>query len=406
MKQHINRCCLFITILYSLTYSNQTAASSNYLTTVPASPFAAGGTGPYFGAYSPDSKYFATAFFNATAIPSVFSVNSTTGVLTPITQTNPLTAQNSIGTTFSPFIAGAYYFATANLSGTVSVFSMNQTTGLLTEISGSPYTIAGSDNSFFYITYSPNGKWLTVPNISRNSITIFTVNQSNGTLSPSTGTEYTLTGLNYPEAIAYSPDNNYMAIANTASNTITIYSVNQTTGAPNTTPIQTIAAPTSVAFVAYSSDGKWCAAATNRGAPHNLYLYSVNATTGQFTSVSANPYTLPSSASSAGLAFAPLDPSYLAVAAWTTPASVVVYQVSGSGASGILTQVTGSPFSTGGNNAYSVSFSPNNFWFAGINEATSNIAAFKVAYTPPNYPKYSSNNQFTTLLQQKYGPLL
>jgi len=400
-----------ITVLW---FAHSALASSNYLTPIPSTglmPVPAGGDEPFFGTYSPDSKFYATAFFDTSGSPAVFSVNSTTGALTPITQTNPITPQETYGAVFSPFINGAYYVATSNFDPTVSVFSVNQDTGILTEVTGSPFTNPGASESYYSITYAPNGKWLAIPNSGGSSITTFEINQSTGVLFNGTATPVTGLSANGPGAVAYSPDGRFMAIASYVDNNVLVCSVDQTTGVPSSTPVWTVPSAQHTWFIAYSPDGKWCAASSEEGSSNNLYLYSVDATSGQLTSVTANPYTL-IGADSGSVAFSP-DSTHLAVAGLAYPGYVFVFSISGSGAAGTLTQVAGSPFGTVDNETYSVSFSSNNpcssnnLWLAAVNEGSNSISTFKVAYTPPSSCSNSySNNLFAADLQAKYGPIL
>lgn len=269
---------------------NQTTGA---LTPVTGSPFAAGDAGPGAVVVSPNGKFLFCANFSIgnTGSISVFSITATTGALTPITG-SPFTGSgpaNGIG--INP--AGTFLYVAAN---GVDAYSINQTTGALTAVSGAPYTTPAAP---FGVTVDPTGKFLyasifgnltnsqTAPDVITYSI--------NGTTGALTELSAQGVGGNQGEAMAiatgtkavtYTPKFAY--VTNQTDKTISEYSINDTTGALTAVTGSPIA----------DNDGPFSVVATPSGAfvytantNNSVSEYSVNQTTGALTLVSGSPLT-------------------------------------------------------------------------------------------------------------------
>ena len=133
--------------------------------TVPSASFTAGTT-PQPVTLHP-SKPFAYVANAGSDNLSAYSVNATTGVLTPITNPDPLAPDPnffSAGTTPQQVTidpSGKFALVANSGSDDVSVYEIDQSTGELTEVAGSPVLAGDSPQR---VTVDPTGKFVFVPN--------------------------------------------------------------------------------------------------------------------------------------------------------------------------------------------------------------------------------------------------
>lgn len=149
----------------------------------------------------------------------------------------------------------------------------------------------------FYVRYSHNNRFAAVANILSNTVSVYKVNRSDGSLDP---IQTVATG-SQPATLAYAPCDLFACVANSggASGSVTVYSVNKKTGL--WTLIQTLVAPTNPEILfpeqaAYSPDGRFVAIANTGTAAtagdNNISIYKVNQKTGKLTLVQtvSNPF--------------------------------------------------------------------------------------------------------------------
>jgi 6-phosphogluconolactonase len=169
--------------------------------------------------------------------------------------------------------SGDFLYVENSASDNISVFSINSTTGLLTPVSGSPFSIGLAPLN---MQLSPSGKFLFVsatytPLVS--AIAVFSVNK--GVLSQ-TGV-FTTGGLN-PFGLAIDPAGNFLYAANTSSNSITIFSISSAgalTQVPGSPLSDTYNGP-----VALTIDPKGQFLYVANQASNNVAVYTISASTG------------------------------------------------------------------------------------------------------------------------------
>ena len=86
----------------------------------------------------------------------------------------------------------------------VSVFSIDTSNGQLTPVAGSPFATGDSAQ---WVTVAPNHKFAYVVNSTSNSVSAFTINSTTGSLTPIAGSPFP-TG-NYPTSITFDPSGRY-----------------------------------------------------------------------------------------------------------------------------------------------------------------------------------------------------
>lgn len=160
---------------------------------------------------------------------SAFSVASN-GALTPVAGSPFLTggagsggglfASNRIGVA----IVGNFLFAPNTSSDDVSVFKVNPSTGVLTPVAGSPFATGnhplppGNGNGIA-VSASPDGKFLMAASNASANIAVFSID-SNGALSPIAGSPFPTLG--NPSAIKISLDGKFLAVA---TNQVEMFSI-------------------------------------------------------------------------------------------------------------------------------------------------------------------------------------
>jgi 6-phosphogluconolactonase (cycloisomerase 2 family) len=124
---------------------------------------------------------------------TVYTVNSSTGALTPVTG-NPSVPQVAyiVVAPDSQFAYGA-----DNIANVIWAYSINQTTGALSATSGSPYPVPAGpypNAVVSAIAVDPSGKFLYVSiggQVGDGTTGAYTINSSSGELTPVIGSPFT-----------------------------------------------------------------------------------------------------------------------------------------------------------------------------------------------------------------------
>ena len=175
--------------------SNQVAAftinSSGQLKAVAGSPFAAGSF-PVEAVVDPSGKFlYVSNNQDVLGTISGYTINSSTGVLTPISGSPFPTMVNGgpIGLTMHP--NGKFLYAALAGQGVpnnqIVAESIDATTGALSPVIGSPFA-TGSQPS--WVAINPAGTFLYSANVGDNTISAFSVNASSGRIRQVSGSPY------------------------------------------------------------------------------------------------------------------------------------------------------------------------------------------------------------------------
>jgi 6-phosphogluconolactonase (cycloisomerase 2 family) len=146
---------------------------------------------------------------------SLFDINSDGTV-------SEVTPRTSVGTL--PFLlamdsAGSYLYVANALSNNISVFSIDASQGTLSPVAGSPFSINLSPKN---MQLAPSGKFLYVsaPSQPTGVVAVFSVNA--GALSLVT---FTFTADNNPAGLAIDPSGSFLYTANATASSISIYCI-------------------------------------------------------------------------------------------------------------------------------------------------------------------------------------
>jgi 6-phosphogluconolactonase (cycloisomerase 2 family) len=128
-------------------------------------------------------------------------------------------------------------------SNDVTIFSIDQASGGLTPLS----LPVSSGNGPTSITLDPQGRFAYVTNALDDNISVFAVDTASGTLTRSSTA---FAGIN-PIALSMDTSGRFAYVANLGSNNITVFTVDPATGTltPAGPPAGTLEGPTSVVLV-------------------------------------------------------------------------------------------------------------------------------------------------------------
>lgn len=226
--------------------------------------------------YTPKFAYVA----NDSSGISAFTVNPATGALSELSGSPFPAGKRAQSVAFDPasrfaYVANYYSSGEPNDIGNVSMYLINPSTGALT--SNGAVTARVSPAS---VTVDPSGRFAYVVNASSGSVSMFSIDGSNGTLM---SIAMAIPAGNGPNGVAVDPSGRFAYVANCGiTKNVSMYTISVTTGAltPIGMPVPAGMYPCSVAvdpsgrfaYVANTLDG-------------NISMYTINATTGALTSM-------------------------------------------------------------------------------------------------------------------------
>jgi len=186
------------------------------LTAAAGSPFAAG-TNPQQGIAATTvagMEFVYVTNFGSSNV-SAYSLNTGTGVLTPLATSPFATGSGPVSLAMDP--ASRFLFTANSNTNNVSAFTVNAD-GSLTAVPGSPFP---AGNSPQYLVTDRTGTHLYVVNVNDNSVEAYTI-AANGAL---TVLNLYSTGFG-PEGLAVDAANKFLMVANCGDGTLSGFSIN------------------------------------------------------------------------------------------------------------------------------------------------------------------------------------
>jgi hypothetical protein len=303
-----------------------------------------------------------------------FSVGAN-GALSTITGSPFLTGGTGGGNSFASnritvCMVGAFLFVANDGSNDVSVFSINPSTGFLTLV-GSPFATGGLSGFGISLGATPDNRFLFAANGGSNDISVFSI-AANGALTLIPANQTSLTG--QPDGTKVSPDGKFLSVALPNTNQVAMFSI----GSGGTlTPV-----PGSP-FTAKGTGEEAgldinCASNFLFGGEGNLNSTIVDvfsiASNGVLTEISGSPFSGGTGRNSNNVLLSP-DDRFLFVSN-NGSNQVSVFSVA---ANGSLTLVTGSPFATGGITPAGMATDAAGKFLFVANSASSDVTVFSIA---------------------------
>jgi len=216
----------YITNVFSNSVSAYTIdAISGAVTPAVGSPFATGGGEPEGVAVDPTGKFVYVPNSETNSV-SAFAINATSGTLTGVAGSpfaTGTTPQGVGNVAFDP--TGRFVYVSNQNSNTISAYSINATSGALTPIVGSPFATGSQPTA---VAIGPAGKFVYVSNGNSNNISAYTIDATSGALTPMAGSPFA-TGL-FPHCVAIDSSGKFVYVANAGSNDVSAFTMDATTG--------------------------------------------------------------------------------------------------------------------------------------------------------------------------------
>jgi 6-phosphogluconolactonase (cycloisomerase 2 family) len=238
-------------------------------------------------AIDPLGRFVYTANSDDNSI-SMFTINQATGVLTPTTPASASTVVPGNILWQPSFLTvdptGRFLYLTESLSNGAAVlmFNIDQTTGVLTPTSPATVTTGGWP---WQVVVTPSDKFAYVVNNLTGSdgsfgVFQFTVNSTTGVLTPN-NPAFVASG-NEPTEIAVDPTSKYAYVVNRQDNTLSMYTIDPGTGSlrlntARANPTGTIATGDDPFRALFDPSGKFLYVANENG-PASIYTVNNDGT--------------------------------------------------------------------------------------------------------------------------------
>jgi 6-phosphogluconolactonase len=328
---------------------------------------------------------------------SAYSINSSTGALTPLAS-SPIVVSGA-GTNGLAEIkvdpSGKFLFVPNTnvvgnvLTSDVYAYAISASDGSLTAVAGSPFPAGVGAIS---LAFDATGTHLYTANsfdnngVGQGTISAYSMDTSTGVLTPLANSPYTIAGTS-PNPTQIVRAGNFLYVTDQNNNCVEVFAIASGTGALTQnvpgSPFATDVGPFSLAVdpsgsVLYTNNSGPVPPGQFQGAG-SMSAFTINSTTGALTPVAGNP--LPISATN-DIAIDPSGKFLLLTESSFSPLvnGVSVYPINKTtGALGTL--VAGSPFASGGTNAFSVSIDPTGQFVYVGNDQSANLSEFTLNTT-------------------------
>jgi 6-phosphogluconolactonase len=178
----------------------------------------------------PSGKFVYTANSDDNTV-SMFSISANSGILARTTPPAVAAGWSPLSITVDP--SGRFAYAANQDDGTVSMYTLDSTTGTLTPTA--PAAVLAGESPFG-VTIDPSGKFAYVPNAYSfdNSVSQYTVDSVTGVLTPNTPA--TVSAGSSPTSVAIDPSSKFAYVVNRQANSVSMFTIDSTSGnlTPNT----------------------------------------------------------------------------------------------------------------------------------------------------------------------------
>ena len=278
---------------------------------------------------------------NSNGTVSIYAVNLKTGQL----RSNGYTLAGPLPNAVTVDPSGRFAYVANTGSTNISAYTINANTGELTPTTGSPYAAGTRPTS---VTVDPSGKFLYVANMDSSNVSAYTIDGATGALTTVMGSPFA-SGQG-PASVAIDPSGRFAYVNNEDDDAngpgdISGYTINATNGALTPIAGSPFLGGSGAFAVAVAPSGEF-GYVLGDVSPEQITVFSINATTGAPTKVAGSPFTI-----GGNLAFSMvIAPSgkFIYVLEGTFGGNDIV-AVSVDATTGALKPVTGSPFAAGDN---------------------------------------------------------
>ncbi len=241
---------------------------------IPVPPVLAG-TNPVALAVDSKGKFLFVANQGSNNI-SVFTINQSTGIITPIAGSPFSTAVGPTGLA----VSGNHLFVANQGAGVVSAYSFDSTSGALSAVSGSPFTAGLTPTA---LDVDPAGQFLYVADQVGHAVLGFSV--KDGQLTPLTGSPFA-TG-SAPVSVRVHRSGKFLYVANSGDNNVSGFVIDSA-GALSAVSGSPFTVGTTPSFLSTDSKGRLLFVA-NQGSG-NISVFQINNVTGGLVGAPGSPF--------------------------------------------------------------------------------------------------------------------
>jgi 6-phosphogluconolactonase (cycloisomerase 2 family) len=261
------------------------------LAAVAGSPFATGGSSTHYLALNETGKYLYAGNRNSGTITRFF-VDGFSGGLAKVDDTTPVSAGAMVkGIVYAAKVTpGGFFYTLSNNAGAANYiygYRLDQSTGALSLLNGFPVASGGNGDSYFYylrLAYDALNRRLYALNGGSNTLSAFNVNPFTGALTALPYSPYPLGTGETPNSIAVHPQGSPVLVGGFSQ--VKSFNVTATTISPAAGSPLTLPSSTSVSTIVFSRDGAF--AYTGESVLHGL---SVNQASGVITLLAGSPFS-------------------------------------------------------------------------------------------------------------------
>jgi 6-phosphogluconolactonase len=229
-------------------------STTGVLTPISGSPFPAGNQ-PEQVVVTPSGQFLYASDDPDAGTGGIwgFTINSSNGALMTIPGSPfaTLTGANPDGLVLHP--SGKFLYSAIPYGNSVEAFTIDPTSGRLTEMPGSPFTLSvGGFPAAFSIAQDPAGKFLYALGSEDGNIYEFTVDAGSGSLTPVAGSPFHQGSVLYASSLIVDPSGKSLYFSSENSVYIQVLSIDGTTGALSAAPESSVyaaATPLGMTFV-------------------------------------------------------------------------------------------------------------------------------------------------------------
>jgi 6-phosphogluconolactonase len=171
-----------------------------------------------------------------------FTISAQDGTLTAVPGSPFHTGSQPYGLRVDP--SGTFLYVAISNSNSVDAFAINSATGALTHVPGAPFPTGPTPFTQTYaLTIHPSGKFLYAFNFNGNTVAAFTINSSNGALTPVSGSPFAVSANGQGDLIV-DPSGKYLYLTlgpPSPAAAFAIFNIDQTTGALTVNPQSPVA---------------------------------------------------------------------------------------------------------------------------------------------------------------------
>jgi probable HAF family extracellular repeat protein len=315
--------------------------ANGQLSAVPGSPFATGKSGSTSVAVDPAGRFlYVTNPFPGDNNVVAFSIDCASGRLVRLPGSPFAAGEQPSSIAIVP--SGKFAYVANAGSDTVSAYKIDEASGRLISVSNSSYPTGTAPSS---IVVDPLGKFVYVTNKNSNNVSAFTINTTTGALTAVSGSPFSAG--QSPVSVTVDPNERFVYVANEGSSNVSGYLLNSTNGVLTAIYGSPFAAGSGgVSSVTFDATGNFVYAAGNGG----VFSYSINLNSEDFSGPGIPPpYLYGQLTLVQGSPFGGGSPNFVATdysgnylyAANKSSNGISAFLI----ASGMLTPITGSPFS-------------------------------------------------------------